>query len=456
MAEPLSYLHRVDDDWLVGGNSRQLGDLAEQLFQKLIRLSAEGTPPKILLAQRDPIQFLAGFVAACAANYPVFLGNPNWAQQEWQQVCDLVQPNLIWCDGSYPLDPQCHDQDLKAHRGWIMVPTGGSMGQIRFAIHTWSTLMASVQGFQQYFQLNAINSCCVLPLYHVSGLMQFLRSLTSRGRLVILPFRELASLGPEIDPADFLSLVPTQLQRLLQNAANLSWLSRFQTVLLGGAPAWPELLESARRHCIRLAPTYGMTETASQIATLKPTAFLAGNNSCGRVLPHAKVVVCSPQGEPLGPQQTGVITVQADSLALGYYPVLFTQKCFQGDDLGFFDAQGNLTIVGRSSSKIITGGENVFPAEVEAAIRATHLVTDVCVIGIPDQHWGQVITAIYVPQQPTLSPATLEAALHPQLSKFKYPKHWIALSSLPRNAQGKVNQEQLRQTVLAWQQRMGF
>jgi len=451
MAEPLIYLRRADDGWLTGGNSRQFVDLAEQLFQKLIRFAAEGMLPKILLAQREPVQFLAGFVAACAAGCPIFLGNPDWGEWEWQQVCDLVQPHLIWRDGSYPLDPP-FPQDLKAQQGWIMVPTGGSTGHIRFAIHTWSTLMASVQGFRQYFQLDVVNSCCVLPLYHVSGLMQFLRSFTSGGRLVILPWRELECLGPESDPADFLSLVPTQLQRLLQTPVNLAWLSRFQAVLLGGAPAWSQLLEAARSHRLQLAPTYGMTETASQIATLKPAAFLAGSNSCGQVLPHAKVTIRSPQGEPLGPYQTGVVTIQADSLALGYYPNLFTQKTFQGDDLGFFDAQGNLNLVGRSSSKIITGGENVFPAEVEAAIRATHLVTDVCVIGIPDQDWGQVVTAVYVPQYPELSTATLAAALQPQLSKFKHPKHWIALASLPRNAQGKINREQLQQTVLAWQQ----
>jgi len=453
MAEPLSYLQRADD-WLVGGNARQFADLAEQLFQKLSQFSPEGPPPKILLAQRDPVQFLAGFVAASTAGYPLFLGNPDWSEREWQQVYDLAQPQLIWRDGSYPLGSP-FPQDLKAHPGWIMVPTGGSTGQIRFTIHTWSTLMASVQGFQHYFQLNAINSCCVLPLYHVSGLMQFLRSFTSGGRLVILPFKELATLAPEIDPADFLSLVPTQLQRLLQNPANLSWLSRFQAVLLGGAPAWPELLETARSHRIPLAPTYGMTETASQIATLKPVAFLAGNNSCGQVLPHAKVTIRSPQGEPLDPDHIGVVTAEADSLALGYYPDLFISRCFQTDDLGFFDAQGNLNIVGRSSSKIITGGENVFPAEVEAAIRATNLVNDVYVVGVPDQNWGQVITAIYVPQQPNLSAATLEAALQSQLSKFKHPKRWIALSSLPRNAQGKINREQLWHTVLARQPHSG-
>jgi O-succinylbenzoic acid--CoA ligase len=222
---------------------------------------------------------------------------------------------------------------------------------------------------------------------------------------------------------------------------------------LGGAPAWAELLEQARRHSIPLALTYGMTETASQVVTLKPEAFLAGNNSCGQVLPHAQVTIRSSTGELLGSNQTGIITIEADSLTLGYYPEAETLnrkskiQNLKSDDLGFFDEQGYLTIIGRRSNKIITGGENVFPAEVEAAILATQLVADVCVIGLPDQYWGQVVTAVYVPSSLNVFPASLRAAVEDKLSRFKRPKYWVPVESLPRNAQGKVNYEQLKKVA---------
>lgn len=487
MEQPLTYLRQQDDHWLIGHDGHKFKDLTEQLLQNLIQHQA-GVLPKILLVEPDPVQFLSGFVAACAANCPVFLGNPKWVKSEWQQVLDSVQPDLIW--GPCP-DFLCNQmvpqhQEPGATGSWIMVPTGGSSGKIRFAIHTWETLMASVQGFRQYFQLPQVNSFCLLPLYHVSGLMQFMRSFTSGGRLVILPFNEgiirqlsLQESGEpyHVNPAEFfLSLVPTQLQRLLEHQDTTSWLSRFQTVLLGGAPAWPELLDRARCHRIRLAPTYGMTETASQIATLKPDAFLGGNRTCGQILPHATVTIHSPTGELLGLNQTGVITIKTAALALGYYPVsdhspqaddtkdaaasqesasqslpLATLQHFQADDLGFFDAQGDLNVVGRRSGKIITGGENVFPAEVESAIRATHLVADVCVMGASDPYWGQVVVAVYVPRHPNLS-TSMQTAMTDQLSKFKQPKHWIPVSSLPRNSQGKLNHERLQQIVTAWQQ----
>jgi len=120
----------------------------------------------------------------------------------------------------------------------------------------------------------------------------------------------------------------------------------------------------------------------------------------------------------------------------------------QSDDLGFFDEQGYLTIVGRQSHKIISGGENIFPAEVEAAILATQLVRDVCVIGIPHNYWGQAVTAVYVPRTLDVSVDILKAALINQLSRFKQPKYWVPVEQLPRNEQGKVNYESVRTTAL--------
>ncbi|MFB2893174.1 2-succinylbenzoate--CoA ligase [Aerosakkonemataceae cyanobacterium BLCC-F50] len=453
---PLTYLEkRANDNWLIGYDSGEFTLLTQQLYSELTQNANLKTPLKIVIAERQPIKLLASFIAATAANSHVFLCNPDWVKAEWEQVFNLVQPDIIW--GNVPgIDykkPQITTTPSlpKYPSSLIMIPTGGSSGKIRFAMHTWESLMASVRGFQQYFNLEQVNSFCILPLYHVSGLMQFMRSFTSGGKLVISTLKSLEnSQKYDIEPAEFfISLVPTQLQRLLEKPELTTWLSRFQTTLLGGAPAWLELLETARNFGIRLAPTYGMTETASQIATLKPEAFLAGNNTSGQILPHAKVIIKGENGEILGTNQTGIINIQADSLTLGYYPELFpTQEEFQLDDLGYIDENGNLKIVGRNSNKIITGGENVFPNEVEAAIIATQMVEDVCVIGLPDSQWGEIVTAIYVPKIPDINIDDLKIAIEDKLSKFKHPKKWIAVESLPRNAQGKINRQLLMEGTL--------
>ncbi|MBG1268085.1 2-succinylbenzoate--CoA ligase [Nostoc sp. WHI] len=465
MERPLDCLKNLDQhDWLIGYNSRQFNQIVQELYLQLTQLSACETPPKILLAEREPVRFLASFIAACAANCPVFLCNPDWGTQEWQQVFDLVNPDIIWGELLHsPTPPLPHSARAKRpatanstqHSALIMIPTGGSSGQIKFAIHTWETLVASVQGFTEYFQLKQVNSFCVLPLYHVSGLMQFMRCFTTGGKLAILSFKAVeAGQILNIKQSDFfISLVPTQLQRLLENPELTKWLSQFNTVLLGGAPAWNELLEKARFHHIRLAPTYGMTETASQIATLKPEDFLGGKISSGEILPHAQVTIHNQQGEILNLNQIGNIIIHAQSLALGYYPQIWgNQDIFQVDDLGFLDDQGHLNIVGRSSNKIITGGENIYPTEIESAIRATQMVVDICIIGIPDKHWGQALTAIYIPKKPNTSALEIQNLLKDKLSKFKIPKYWIPQQNLSRNSQGKINHQQLQQIAIEFLQ----
>jgi O-succinylbenzoic acid--CoA ligase len=118
------------------------------------------------------------------------------------------------------------------------------------------------------------------------------------------------------------------------------------------------------------------------------------------------------------------------------------------DDLGYFDEQGYLYIMGRKSQKIITGGVNVYPLEVTTAILATNLVNDVAVIGIPNADWGEAVTAIYVPKTPQLTLETLKIAIQDQLSPVKHPKYWIAVEDLPRNQQGKLNHQSLQKIAV--------
>lgn len=441
MSQCIDYLIGRSDDWLIGCDRQQLIQLIQQLYTELSQFESA---PRVILAESEPVKFLSGFLAACAANCPVFLGNPNWVEQEWQQVFEMVQPDIVLGDGDWVL-PNKNYSNETINSNWIMIPTGGSSGKIRFAIHTWETLTASVAGFQRYFHLQQINSFCTLPPYHVSGLMQFMRSFTTGGKLAIQQFKQIENNEfINISPNEFfISLVPTQLQRLLQDSTSAAWLSQFKTVLLGGAPAWQELLEKARQSNIKLALTYGMTETASGIAILKPQDFLKGENNCGKSLPHTTITICS-DSKQLNQNEIGNITINSQSLALGYYPKLFAnQDSFKLDDLGFIDKKGYLNIVGRNSNKIITGGENVYPEEVEAAIRATNLVKDVCVIGICDRIWGQVVTAIYVQKDSAVSTNSLQALVANQLSKYKQPKHWIAIEHIPRNSQGKINYKQI-------------
>jgi O-succinylbenzoic acid--CoA ligase len=289
--------------------------------------------------------------------------------------------------------------------------------------------------------------------------MQLMRSLLTQGNLIICPYQLIVTKLINLNKSDyFISLVPTQLQFLLKSTPNC--LKKFKTVLVGGAPSRRSLLNTAREYNIPIALTYGMTETASGVVALKPQDFLSGNNSSGQVLPHAQVKIDSTQlanragelsVEPTKPieQQIGLIQINSAALCLGYYPQLFhPTQVFTTDDLGYFDGDGYLHLLGRNSQKIITGGEKVFPAEVEAMIYSTKLVQDVCVVGIRDQKWGEAVTAVYVPLKPvdnlTLNLNLIKQQIRSQLAKYKQPKYWLEVDSIPRNDRGKVNYQQLK------------
>ncbi len=445
--------HRLAESWLVGVDAARVRHLTQQRLAEL----ADAPPDAcVLLADSDPAALLAGLFAATLARCSLALGNPQWTVADWHRAIALLHPTHDWrsADLSTVALPSHRLTSRPSLQPHLLIPTGGTSGQLRFVIHTWETLGASAQGFRHFLQRESINSCCVLPLHHVSGLMQIVRSLLSGGTLTVHDYKALLQGKlPPIQPADYvISLVPTQLHRLLEQPHTTDWLRQFHTILLGGAPAWETLLDAAQRQHLPIALTYGMTETASQVATQLSEQFLQGQRSCGTALPHARIQIWDTHGQPVPPLQVGDVRVEAASLGLGYWPATRISSPFPTDDIGYVDEAGRLWIVGRSSDKIITGGENVFASEVEAAIRATGLVQDVAVLGVRDRHWGEVVTAVYVAQSSPLSQpddtAELERAivqhLCTTLAPPQRPKRWVALDQLPRNHQGKLNRASLK------------
>ncbi|MFQ4138801.1 AMP-binding protein [Nodosilinea sp. PGN35] len=463
MGQPLKTLlqRRWDDDWLVGPSSRSFWLHLGQLIPVFAayRASVDSYSPGVLIAESDPLLFLAACLAAWSEGCTVVLANPGWGDRERQQLQALVRPR--W---DAPVCPEIQGypcQVVGSQPGQILIPTGGSSGQIKFAVHSWDTLSVSIEGFRSHFGVKAVHAYCVLPLFHVSGLMQALRVLVSGGCLALQPYSDLKRENYlSLPPGGFLSLVPTQLQALLALGGGfIPWLRGFRAVLLGGAPAGRSLLDAAQAAQIPVALTYGMTESAAQVATLLPEEFLAGHRSSGRPLPHVKITILNDQGQPLPLGQVGRVVIRARSLALGYWG--FSGKGglvgsahptgLATDDMGYLDDGGYLHVVGRSSSKIITGGENVFPEEIEAVLLATGGVKDACVVGLPCDRWGERLCALVVMNSTELLP-DLPERLRSLLAPYKLPKQWILVSALPRTAQGKLSRPQalaLAQWILA-------
>jgi O-succinylbenzoic acid--CoA ligase len=336
-------------------------------------------------------------------------------------------------------NPKPETAAAAAAAGWLCIPTGGTSGAVRFARHDEGTLNAAANGFLKHFGLTRVNAVDVLPAYHVSGLMARVRCAISGGKHLAWDWKalEVGNL-PSISGEEWvISLVPTQLQRLLGSAASTEWLRGFRVIFIGGGPTWPALTERAAEARLNLSLSYGMTETAAMITAQRPEEFLAGDRSAGAALPHVEVTVLTD----------GTIAVTGMSVFRGYWPEVSAARTFRTEDLGQLDASGRLKVLGRRDAVIISGGEKINPLEVEAVLRATGEFSDVAVIGVSDPEWGERVVAGYavVEGEPAPNLERVRGALAEQLAAYKRPKEYIALAGAdwPRNAQGKLNRREL-------------
>ncbi|MFZ0385789.1 MAG: AMP-binding protein, partial [Solirubrobacteraceae bacterium] len=262
---------------------------------------------------------------------------------------------------------------------------------------------------------------CPMPLTHVGGLSIPIRSAIYATTVVLHGrFETEAVLSELMDPArriTLVSLVPTMLARLLD--AGLQQPPTLRWALLGGGPIAPALLERAERAGVPVAPTYGMTEACSQIATFGyPLAGVDVRTSAGEIIVRGPIVSADVVDEH-GWLHTG--------------------------DLGAFDDRGRLLIIGRTSDTIVTGGENVAPAEVEAALLEHPDIADVGVHGRPDEEWGEVVVAKVVPRPgAAVSAEGLREFCAKRIARYKVPKSIELVAELPRTGSGKLLRRELR------------
>jgi O-succinylbenzoic acid--CoA ligase len=243
---------------------------------------------------------------------------------------------------------------------------------------------------------------CPLPLSHVGGLMVLLRSVI---------YATTAVLGPATrEDVTIASLVPTQLGRLIDRPPPPT----LRVVMLGGAPADPTLLVRAREAGWPVAPTYGLTQACSAVTVAQP----GDTETSGHPLPGSTVEIAAD----------GEIVVNAD---------------LRTGDLGRIDERGRLIVLGRKVDTIVSGGENVMPTEVEAALLAHPAVAEAGVFGRPDPEWGEAVTA-HVVLRDQADPAQLREFAAQRLARFKVPKAIEPVASLPRNASGKLLRRELR------------
>ncbi|SEH47010.1 O-succinylbenzoic acid--CoA ligase [Halopenitus malekzadehii] len=242
-----------------------------------------------------------------------------------------------------------------------------------------------------------------LPLHHAGGLSPIYRSVLSGTTIVLREDFDPGEAADDIDRYDVtgVSLVPTMLTRMLERRGTLS--DSLRTVLLGGAPASEGLIERCENYSIPVYPTYGMTETASQIATATPEEAFANPGTVGRPVFWTDLTVVDDEGEPVDRGETGELVVAGPTVSPGYYgdpdatADAVDEHGLHTGDVGRIDEDGNVHVINRLDDRIVTGGENVDPGDVAGVLADHDAVRAATVLGLPDETWGERVGALLVP-----------------------------------------------------------
>lgn len=370
--------------------------------------------------------------------------------EELSKVVQFVPVEDLRSEGSFTLDkfPLAH---FNLNSLQAIVFTSGTTGRPKGAMlthanHFWS---ATASAYRLGAQTEDRWLAC-LPLYHVGGLAIILRSCLYGTAIVLQQSFDPEAISYSLDrqAVTLISLVPTMLHRLIDARQGKAWPDALRLILLGGAAASTELIARCAKLSLPVATTYGLTEASSQVATMLPQDVRRKPGSVGRPLMFTDVEICDDNDQPLPADKIGEIVVSGPTVAAGYYQdseraqnYVYSGRLHTGD-MGYIDKEGDLWVVQRRMDIIISGGENIFPAEVENVIRGHPAVEDTCVVGIQDIEWGQRVAAmVAVRPNEAVSESQIQDFCRDYLAGYKIPRFLLVVESLPETSSGKIRRQ---------------
>lgn len=393
--------------------------------------------------------------------------NTRLPEGEQAKQIALVEPVLVVDSGAYEQWAMARDSSGQ----WSQAPgiaqsivfTSGSSGPpkgvvLSFDNHFWS---ANASAYRLGLDINDRWLSC-LPLYHVGGLSIVFRSCLYGTAMVLQRGFDLDDFQRSLqeDRITLTSLVPTMLHRLLHSLpSNNVWPHSLRLLLLGGAAARPQLLAAAWEAGLPVATTYGLTEAASQVATALPADVQRKPGSVGKPLMFTQVKIAdsNDQQKTAAIGEIGEVLVRGPQVMAQYYgnsdatATALQDGWLHSGDMGYLDPDGDLFIVQRRRDMIISGGENIYAAEVEAVLRGHPAVADACVVGLPDPEWGQrIAAAVQLHPGETLGQDDLLAYSSTRLAGYKQPaaQDMRFVTALPHTASGKIARQAV-ETLLA-------
>jgi O-succinylbenzoic acid--CoA ligase len=484
MAEPLDH---PEGPWLLqrarrephalalrcDGRDFSFGELAERCEATALRLRTLGVEPEDRVAWLGAgslrfVELLHALQRLGATLVPL---NLRLAAAELRELLDDCRPRLLIfdaassrlaCDANSGIAATTEVeslQDLPARgelpppridpaRVHTIVYTSGTTGRPKGAMLTHANHFASAAASRS--NLGALPGdrwLAALPLHHVGGLSILLRSVIDGSAVVLDGGFDADRFDRSLreDGITLGSMVATMLRRLIERAAGRRYPAALRAVLIGGGPVLPSLLEQALSLGLPVLATYGLTETESQVATWPISESSPGRAGAGRALGETRLRIAEPNG-----QGHGEVLVAGPTVMVGYFrrpeesAFALRDGWLHTGDIGHLDASGCLHVHDRRSDLIVSGGENVYPAEVEAALLSHPDVIEAAVFPLPDSEWGQrVSAAVVLHPGRELADGELRDWCASRLARFKLPRTIRFVASLPRTASGKVKRRDL-------------
>lgn len=317
--------------------------------------------------------------------------------------------------------------------------TSATTGQFKSVPLRWGQIRAHVQASKEVLgKTEQDNWLMVLPLFHVSGLSILMRSLYNGTAVTILPKYDEAQVLKliESENINMMSLVPTILTQLEPSITH----HKLRVILLGGEFIPMALIDACEKKSLPIYKTYGMTETFSQSVTFSVLDYPHKRDSVGKPLPGMQVRIDNPDADGVGE-----IHLTGPMVMTGYIDKEPIDGDLNTDDIGYVDEDGFVYILNRRKDLIISGGENIYPKELEDLVCTLPSVKECAVVPVPDPKWGEV-PALFVAfhDGESMTADEIVSFMTKSLAKYKVPKYVKILPALPRNGTGKIVRNELR------------
>ena len=337
--------------------------------------------------------------------------------------------------------------------------TSGSTGKPKGVLLTQRALACNAANSVDMHDLTSGDVILnTLPLFHVGGLNNLTTPALKAGCTVVLhPKFEVDATFDAIEKegTTLTVLVPAQLDMMM---AHPRWagadFSRLRMITTGSTIVPMHVIHAVHAKGVPLAQVYGSTETCPIAVYLKAGDAMRKPGSTGKVATRCQLRLIDGDGNDVAQGVTGEIMVKGDNVMSGYWnapqatAAVLADGWFRTGDVGHFDDEGYLYVDGRSKDMIISGGENIYPAEIENLLIESPDIAEASVIGRPDERWGEIVVAVVVPRPDhTLSTEQVLKLLEGRIARFKHPKQVVVVNQLPKTALGKIRKEDVRKMV---------